>query len=128
MVRLNFIVEGQTEETFVKRVLVPHLSELNVFAFVRCVATRHDGPRFFRGGISGYGKVKRDITAWLRQDRDPDARFTTMFDVYALPTDFPGQECASSSNDPYERVAILESTMGMDIGDPRFVPYLQLRI
>ena len=126
MMRLNFIVEGQTEETFVKRVLVPHLSSLSVFPYVRCVATRRDGPRFFRGGISGYDKARRDITAWMRQDGGCDARFTTMFDFYALPSDFPGYECAQRVDDCYEKIMILERAIRTDIDDYRFVPYFQL--
>ena len=126
MVKLNFIVEGQTEETFVKSVLVPHLSELSVYPAVRCVATRSDGPGFFRGGISGYERAKRDIVAWMRQERHPDTRFTTMFDFYALPSNFPGYECAQRVNDCYERVAILERAIKADINDRRFLPYFQL--
>ncbi len=30
-IRLNFIVEGQTEEAFVKRLLNPHLANLEVY-------------------------------------------------------------------------------------------------
>ena len=38
-IRLNFIVEGQTEEAFVKRILNPHLANLGVYVKVRCVLT-----------------------------------------------------------------------------------------
>ncbi len=42
-VRLNFIVEGQTEEAFVKQILKPHLAELSVWANARCVMTSRKG-------------------------------------------------------------------------------------
>ena len=49
-----------------------------------------------------------------------------MFDLYALPVDFPGFEDAARTNQPYQRVQTLEDALGMDIADPRFVPYIQL--
>ena len=49
-----------------------------------------------------------------------------MFDLYALPEDFPSYDDAKRVRDPYERVAILESGLATDIGDSRFIPYIQL--
>ena len=126
MVRLNFIVEGQTEETFVNRVLTRHLSDLSVYPSVRRVETGRKGRSIFRGGITNYAKVKRDIVGWLRQDDNSDARFTTMFDFYALPDDFPSYETAMRADDPYRQVALLENAVKTDVGDPRFIPYIQL--
>ena len=125
-VRLNFIVEGQTEETFVSRTLRPHLADRSIYVNVRCVMTSQKGGFKYRGGIANYAQVKRDIVRWMKEDRNPDARFTTMFDLYALPVDFPGFEDAARTNQPYQRVQTLEDALGMDIADPRFVPYIQL--
>jgi hypothetical protein len=52
--------------------------------------------------------------------------FTTMFDLYALPSDFPGYEKYQKEDDKYKRVSLLESAMKSDINDPRFIPYIQL--
>ncbi len=79
-----------------------------------------------RGGISRYAQAERDIRAWIREDRNADARFTTMFDLYRLPKDFPGYGDAASLPDPHERVTFLENALSADIADPRFVPYFQL--
>jgi hypothetical protein len=49
-----------------------------------------------------------------------------MFDLYALPNDFPGYEKASSIRDPYEKVSTLEKAFSDDINDNRFIPYIQL--
>ena len=73
-----------------------------------------------------YTKAKRDIERWIKEDQNSDARFTTMFDLYALPGDFPGYEYARQESDPYARVRLLEDALGEDISDQRFVPYLQL--
>ena len=125
-IRLNFIVEGQTEEAFVKQILEPHLAKLSVWANARCVMTSRKGGIKYRGGISKYAQVKNDINAWIKEDQNPDARFTTMIDLYGLPTDFPGYEDAQRKNDPYERVKSLENSLKKDISDSRFVPYFQL--
>ena len=125
-VRLNFIVEGQTEETFVNRVLRPHLAVFSVWCSARCVLTSRSRRRSHRGGVVRYEHPKRDITAWMKEDKSPDARFTTLFDLYGLPEDFPGFKEASSESDPYERVGVLESAMSQDVSDSRFIPYIQL--
>ena len=62
----------------------------------------------------------------MKGDRNPDARFTTMFDLYGLPRDFPGYDEARALTDSYERVSVLEGALGEDISDHRFIPYIQL--
>lgn len=37
MIRLHVIAEGQTEETFVRDVLAPHLAHYAVYTDVRCL-------------------------------------------------------------------------------------------
>ena len=125
-VRLHFIVEGQTEETFVNRVLRPYLATLSIWAKVRCVLTSRQHGVKYRGGISGYAQAESDIKAWMIEDQNSDARFTTMFDLYRLPTDFPNYKDAARIPDPYRRVTALEEALGEDIADQRFIPYLQL--
>ncbi len=127
MRRLNVLAEGQTEEAFVNEVLAPHLADHGVVASVRCVTTRRDRRRpdvVHRGGLPDYGKARRDLGRWMAEDGT--ASFTTMFDLYALPGDFPGFEAAARLTDPYDRVRTLESAMAADIGDWRLIPYIQL--
>lgn len=123
--RLHFVVEGQTEEAFVNTVLAPHLGSLSVFSYVRCVATSSKGGVKHRGGVHSYEQVKSDISLWMREDANSDARFTTMLDLYALPASFPEYESASRLP-PLQRVEALESALKEDIGDRRFIPYIQL--
>lgn len=125
-VRLHFIVEGQTEETFVNRVLKPHLAAVSVWCSAQCVMTTRKRGIKHRGGLRNYTLPKHHINTWMQQDRNPDARFTTMFDLYRLPEDFPGYDEASSVSDPYERVVVLENALSQDISDHRFIPYIQL--
>lgn len=124
--RLHFIVEGQTEESFVNQVLVPHLAKYSIWSKARCVTTNRRCGVKYRGGIGTYLQAKSDVVLWMKEDQNPDAYFTTMFDLYALPEDFPGYSRARGQCDPYERVAILEDAMQESIKHPRFVPYIQL--
>lgn len=128
MIRLHITAEGQTEQRFVKEVLCPHLGHHNVVASARCVLTSKDNRKAkeYRGGLVHYEKAKKDIQNWLKEDKSADCRFTTMFDLYALPENFPGYAQAKKQADKYERVALLEQALQDDIADQRFIPYIQL--
>lgn len=43
-----------------------------------------------------------------------------------MPQDFPNWHGAVTVIDPIQRVAALEHSFGQDIGDPRFIPFIQL--
>jgi hypothetical protein len=73
-----------------------------------------------------YAKAKSDIVDWMKEDDNPDSFFTTMFDLYALPEDFPGYAGARREVDPYRRVCLLEESLRDALKHPRFVPYIQL--
>lgn len=136
-IRVNFIVEGQTEETFVKRILSESLSNSGVFVSgVRCVETgrkRLKRPNIikpgkqemiFRGGMPSFEKVKRDIEMWLDEDRK--AYLTTMFDLYALSHDFPMYDSAIKATSSVQKIKIIEEAFKENISDQRFIPYIQL--
>ncbi len=128
MIRLHITTEGQTEQNFAKRVLVPHLANSCVSVDARCVLTSRDrcATREYRGGLLSYEKAKKDILCWMKEDDRAECRFTTMFDLYALPQDFPGYDAAKRQSDPYQKVKQLEEQMESDLNDTRFIPYLQL--
>ncbi len=129
MIRLHVTAEGQTEERFVNRMLIDHLSHYTVFPDVRCVLTSIGFYREYRGGFrrkDAYTTVRKDILTWMAEDNNPECRFTTMFDLYALPDDFPGKQEADQKTDPYDKVKIIEKSLADDLSDPRFLPYIQL--
>ncbi len=123
MKRLLLVVEGATEQQFAIQVLGPHLLSSNVAVTKpQLVPTGKSG----RGGVVNYEHVKRAITSWARQERGPDVAFSTMFDLYKLPRNFPGYVAAKAKTTPYSVVESLEESLAEDIGDDRFVPYIQL--
>lgn len=130
MKRLHITAEGQTEEFFVKKTLTDFLGVYDVSTDVRCVLTSKDKHRRdikYRGGMISYVKAKNDIIQWLKEEKNnDDVCFTTMFDLYALPDDFPGFSEAKIQTDPYDKVNILEQAFADDINDHRFIPYIQL--
>ena len=125
-IRLNFIVEGYTEWNFVILVLRPYLSNFWIWVSARCVTTKRSRGIRYSGGISKYARVKNDIENWMNEEQNSDARFTTMFDLYGLPSDFPSYEVAQKKPTPYERATTLEDALAKDIADQRLIPYIQL--
>jgi len=63
---VKIYVEGQTEETFVRDVLTPHLSGIAVYPTpVLAKTKREKSGRAFKGGLTSYAKVRRDILRLL---------------------------------------------------------------
>ncbi len=124
MRRIHFLVEGQTEQGFVKQVLVPHFSSLGFVLDARCVETSRAEGKIFRGGLSNYEKLKKDLLRWMKEDGT--AYFTTMVDFYRLPKNFPGYAAAQKFVEARQRVEWLEKAFAEDVGNPGFLPYIQL--
>lgn len=132
--QVRVVVEGQTEETFVNVVLAPTLQLRDIYLQATLVTTkqlksrspgeRRMPGRRFKGGVSKYQVVKRDVINALRGSHF--VAVTTMIDYYRLPQDFPGQSTLRGTNNCYERVKRLEAAFGNDIDDLRFRPFLVL--
>ncbi|WP_242688522.1 DUF4276 family protein [Photorhabdus tasmaniensis] len=117
MIRINVFVEGQTEETFVRDVLVPYFVAQQIYLTPILAQTSPNQ----KGGITSYGKVKHQITRLCRQD--PAAFVTTLIDYYGLPTDFPDYN-EQQNNSAKKRVVKLEQAFANDIGQANFIPNL----
>jgi len=125
-IRLHVLAEGQTEEGFVKQVLCPYLGTAPISTDVQLAGPGIGKRKIHRGGVLDYASVKWDLLRWMQHDHNVNARFTTMFDLYALPSDFPGFAAAARQSNPYDRVHALEQALADDIGYARFIPYIQL--
>lgn len=118
--------EGLTEQGFCKQVLGPHLSiSGNVRVYTLAVGQKNYHHVYGLGG--NYQQVKYFIQTTLKHRPGNHRRFTTMIDLYALPDDFPGKaENTRNIVNPTPYVVALEKALMEDIGDFRFIPYLQL--
>lgn len=121
--RVNIVVEGHTEEEFVSLQLAPHLAQHGVYVTARRVVTGRTGNQVHRGGITSYAKAARDIRNWL--SGSGGAYVTTFFDLYGLPNDFPGYSRSSAQRGGADRATLIEAAMLADIGQQRFIPYVQ---
>lgn len=128
MKRINIIVEGETEEEFVN-VLLKEPFALQGIYLTACRVTTNRKLKA-KGGVTTYLKFKRDLLNWL--DQDKQATLSMMFDLYALPDNFPGVLKAREHSDPYLRVKVIEQALLEDIRQERpdvqnrFLPYVQL--
>jgi Domain of unknown function (DUF4276) len=118
------LVEGQTEETFGHRVLNPHLHVFGLHLEPKIVVTKRiRAGGHFKGGAVSYEQVRNDLVRLLHAPHV--AVITTMFDLYALPTDFPGM-ATRPVGDFRARVAHLEDAWAGNINDRRFLPHIML--
>ena len=115
--------EGQTEQGFVTEVLEHPLAYRGLFIEPRLIPTSAGA----RGGALSRQRVLRFLRDALRQRRD--TYVTTFFDLYGLPSDFPG--VAVSRRDPLDRASAIESSLHAEVvrvarcRPDRFQPHIQ---
>jgi hypothetical protein len=120
------IVEGETEQTFIKQILAVEFGARGIGLIpILPGRVRH------RGGVRKWQSIRGDIVRALKQRAD---RFcTTMFDFYRMPLDWPGREDAGGK--PYqERGICVEAALAKDLREhlpdglrpERFIPYVQI--
>lgn len=121
MKKVFVLVEGQTEEAFIKHVLAPALPGLWLVPSI--VKTKVTGARPHKGGTVTYEEFRRQLNLLLR---DPTAALvTTMFDYVDLEGDFPGRATAPGAT-ARARVLSVEQAIAAEVNHPRFRPYLSL--
>ena len=125
MKRLYVLVEGQTEEAFLKRVVAPHLLAFHVAAFAVVVETSRDRSGRKRRGGGHWKHWLRDLKRLTGQQVAGECAFSTMFDLYGLPNDFPDLGRHSAILDTNSRADSLAAEMSRAVDDYRFVPYIQ---
>jgi hypothetical protein len=122
---LTVLVEGDTEEAFVKAVLRPHLEARAVYATpIKYETSRNAEGRRYKGGGLRWAGVHKQLREFLRDPR-AEFRLTTLFDLYGLPSDFPGMAEHAQVASTAKRAESLEVAMATALGDARFIPYIQ---
>jgi hypothetical protein len=126
VIRLYVVVEGQTEESFIKNIVAEVLWQKSVHPEPIILGTSGH-----RGGRTSYARVKRDVLKLLKQQRT--AYCSTMIDLYGLGPGFPGIPVPAGLTN-IAKVRHLERAFKDDIcagfpelrPDIRLVPYFQL--
>lgn len=124
---VNILCEGPTEERFVSEVLRPYLADFDVVVKHRLLVTSRK--KNASGGMISYVQVKGDLTKWMKevsQEKNVEHYFSTMFDFYAIPKDFPGFDASKKLIDVYSKVKEIEKEFSIDINSQCFIPYIQL--
>jgi hypothetical protein len=104
--RALVLVEGQTEERFVKDVLAPALEPQNLYLKSTVLVTKRvkSGPNF-KGGVTSFVKFETDLRLLFLGAGN--ALVTTLLDYYGLPNDFPGMVTRPNGT-PLQRVKHVE--------------------
>jgi hypothetical protein len=125
MKRVLILVEGQTEERFVKDMLSETLWPRGVTLVPKIVTTKRvkKGPDF-KGGLSDYQKVENDLRRLLGDSGA--AAITTFLDYYGLPHDFPGMGTRPSAAAPVVRARHVEAAWEARMDHQRFRAYLMV--
>ena len=128
MRQVNIFCEGPTEQGFCALVLQPHLfSQGNGIIHTLSVGEKDHHHVYGLGRGNKYAKVKKFILNILKQRQGKNVFFTTFFDLYALPHDFPGKaQNARNPDNPILYVHALEKAFNEDIGHFQFISHLQL--
>lgn len=103
--------EGQTEESFINEVLCPYFINMDIYVRPIICTTKKTKTQTFKGGISTYNKIKRELTIICNQHRNEVV--TTMFDYYAMPDDTPN--ISNNEVDIYKRIDQIEKSINADI-------------
>ena len=95
MKRCLILVEGPTEERFVKDVLLAEFLPRGLHLTPIILATKvvKSGGKF-TGGVTSYAKIRRDLIKLLGAS---GCWVTTMIDYYGLPEDTPGMSSRPSA-------------------------------
>jgi hypothetical protein len=124
--RVVVIVEGPTEESFVKGPLAEALWRRQVYLSPIIL-----GVPGHKGGRTNYARVQKDLLRQLKQD--VTAYCSTMIDLYGLGQGFPGTPLPPNLSN-IQKVEHIERAVKEDIcdripdfhPDVRLIPYLSL--
>lgn len=133
MNRVYVVVEGQTEQTFVRDVLAPELAITNIYLYPRLI-----GKPGHKGGDIRFDRAKDDICNFLKQETN--TYITTMFDFYRIDGQWPGRDTinqriqSGSRLSSIQKARILEEATKERIqeefsefnSETRFIPYIEM--
>lgn len=114
--RLVFIVEGDTEVTFVHELIIPYLLSLGYTNSMNAQTIITSRKKNKKGGVVSFEYLKNDIKRVFAQG---NVIVTTLLDFFRLPTNFPNY-----STDK-RQIPTIEQRMYEVFNTPNFIPYIQ---
>ena len=130
-VAVTVIVEGQTEQSFVKSLLAPYLGAKGIF--MTPIVLSKPGQK---GGDVRFARAKNDIAKHLKQR--PDGYVSLLVDYYGIGRDWPGlgetQKQAQRGAPPQDIAAAIcaatQAAIDKELAEyqssERFVPYVSI--
>lgn len=119
--RVFIMVEGQTEEAFVREILQPWFTDRDIHD-VRAVKIQTS--RGHKGGFVNYEHLKNDNIRLLRGEGE--VVVTTLVDYFRIPSSIPNFElCHQRNITTAKKITCLEQAISDDLRDRRFFPYIQ---
>lgn len=122
-IQIVVIVEGKTEEIFIKSILAPYLAQKNIFMTPIIISKPGQ-----KGGDVSFKRAIKDIKLHMKQRNDT---YVSLFvDYYGIKNDWPGLGSAKSKTIPVEIAKVLndatQKAIDSRLGDydfsRRFVP------
>ena len=109
------LVEGETEERFIKDVLDPYLNRRSIHMRIVPfkVNTSNRGGVAHKGGVSNYTKLRKELT--MVCNSHPHAIISTMFDLYGFPA-IDGVDRTDAKQ--------IEEWIHDDIGTDNLIPFI----
>jgi hypothetical protein len=126
-IKVYIVVEGQTEQTFIREILAPQFSYKGIYLYPVLI-----GSPGHKGGNIRFDRAKNDIGNFLKQRSD--IYISTMFDYFRIETSWPGRADVKPSDIAIKKAEkIEEETLSKIIelfpdqnAKKRFIPYIEM--
>jgi len=126
-INVYVIVEGQTEQTFVRDILAPEMGNKGIFMHPALI-----GKPGHKGGDIRFERAQGDIVRFLKQRLD--TYISTMFDYFRLETDWPGNKESQGNFSAARKAEIVETATFEAISglfpehniEQRFIPCIEM--
>jgi len=124
---LVVLVEGPTEQRFIKQVLAPYLAQSQVY--VTPIILDKPGQK---GGDVKFSRAKKDIGRHLKQRSD--TWISMMVDYYGIRSDWPGYAESKKQNGHVKKAEVMNQATAEKVAElfpeqnpgKRFIPYVSM--
>jgi hypothetical protein len=126
-VEVYVIVEGQTEQTFIREVLAPYLSYKSIYLHPALI-----GKPGHKGGDIRFKRAMSDVGRLLKQRFN--VYVSTMFDYFRIESGWPGRKSIQSNDSASEKARKMEHETMLALKkeypdqsvEKRFIPYISM--